>query len=83
MKLAALAIVGLAACGPALAQEQPAKAEAPAQAAAACPPLFNAEEVRAMIQLLDMGVKFGGIGVAGSADYLARKLQQPPAPAGK
>lgn len=36
------------------------------------------EEQKVLVQLLDLGVKSGGLSVAGNADYLMRKIQNAP-----
>lgn len=36
---------------------------------------FNEEEYRALMQLIELGVKQGGLAVAGNAVYLVKKLE--------
>ena len=56
----------------------PAAPSVQAPAPQQCGPVLTSDESRALVQLMDMGVKFGGLAVAGNANWLATKLKLAP-----
>lgn len=71
-----LILIALLLATPALAQNVPLTPSPPVIAAGAAPaPQFTPDELRAMLQFIDLGIKAGGLQTAEAGVVLSKKIQ--------